>query len=82
MIGTTPRTVKRNFAKSASWKNTKNLKEDKEKKAMNEKTYQIIIESLTETIRSLKVDNILLNSKVERLEKENEEFRKAGTTND
>lgn len=49
---------------------------------MNENTYKIIIESLTETIRSLKVDNILLKSKVERLEEENEEIRKAGTTND
>ena len=37
---------------------------------MNEKTYQTIIESLAETIKKLKTDNIVLKYKNERLEEE------------
>ena len=39
---------------------------------MNENTYQTIIESLVETIKKLKTDNIVLKYENESLKKENE----------
>lgn len=38
---------------------------------MNENTYKIIIESLTETIKKLQTDNIILHYENERLKDEN-----------
>ena len=42
---------------------------------MNENTYQIVIESLVETIKKLKTDNIILKYENESLKKENEQLK-------